>query len=243
MGVGDDELDAAQAAPGQATEKLGPERLRLGGTHRHAEHLAPAVAVHPHRDGNGHRDDPARLPDLHVGGVEPKVGPVTLNGASEEVLHPAVDLAAEPRDLALADALHPHGPDQVIHRARRDALHVGLLDHRRQRLLRQPPGLQEGREVGAAPELRDPELHRPGPGLPVPLAVTVPLVHPLRAALAMGGTTGPLRIQLHQPMGGKADHLPQKRRVRALLQQLPKGNPLIGHRGVLWSVLRLATQP
>ena len=145
--------------------------------------------------------------------------------------------------LALADALHPHGPDQVVHRAGGDALDVGLLDHRRQRLLRQSAGLQEGREVGAAPELRDPELHRPGPGLPVPLPIAVPLVHPLGAALAMAGAAGPIGIQLHQPMGGKADHLAQKRRVRALLQKLPKGNPLVGHRGVLGSELRVATQP
>ena len=43
MGVGDDELDAAQAAPSELAQELGPERLGLGGADVHAQHLAPPV--------------------------------------------------------------------------------------------------------------------------------------------------------------------------------------------------------
>ena len=42
--VGDDQLDAAQAAAAQLAQKLGPEGLGLGGADIHAQHLAPAVA-------------------------------------------------------------------------------------------------------------------------------------------------------------------------------------------------------
>lgn len=74
-------------------------------------------------------------------------------------IHPLVDLAAQAGDLAFADAFHSHGLDQVIDRAGRDALDVvdplrgSTLDHRRQRLLGHPAGLEEGRKVAAAAEL------------------------------------------------------------------------------------------
>ena len=99
-----------------------------------------------------------RLADLHVGGVEPKIWPVTLDGAGEEVLHPAIDLGAEATDLALGDALHAHGPDQGIHRTGGDALDVGFLDDGGQGLLGGAPverirSTQEGREVAATAQL------------------------------------------------------------------------------------------
>lgn len=54
MGVGDDQLDAAQAATGELAQERGPERLCLGGADVHAESLAPAAAVDADRDN--HRD-------------------------------------------------------------------------------------------------------------------------------------------------------------------------------------------
>jgi hypothetical protein len=54
--VGDDELDAAQAASAQLAQELGPERFRLGGANVHAEHLAPAIAVDADGDDHGDRD-------------------------------------------------------------------------------------------------------------------------------------------------------------------------------------------
>ena len=101
MGIGDHQPGPGQAAAGQGAEEVEPEGLRLGGTDCHAQHLAAAIGVHAHRDGDGDRDDPARLPDLHVGGVQPQVGPVALNGAAQEVVHPLIDLGTESGDLAL----------------------------------------------------------------------------------------------------------------------------------------------
>ena len=43
MGVGDDQLDAAQAAARQLAQELRPDRLGLRGADLHAQHLAPAV--------------------------------------------------------------------------------------------------------------------------------------------------------------------------------------------------------
>ena len=50
-------------------------------------------------------------------------------------------------------------------------------------------------------------------------------------SLAVPGAAQPLGLQFHQPLSGKANHLAQKCRVRALLQHLAKGDPVIGHRG------------
>ena len=138
--------------------------------------------------------------------------------ALEEGPHPLVDLRAQAADLALRDAGHAERLDQLVDRARRDALHVGLLDHRRQRLLGDPARLQEAREVAALPELGDAQLHRPGAGLPDPVAIAVALRQPVRRPLAIVGAGQALHLELHQALGGKADHLAQEIGVGALLQ-------------------------
>ena len=174
--------------------------------------------------------------DLQVGGVDPQIGPVALDRPVEEGLHLAVDLLAQPRHLALGDAAHPHRLDQVVDRAGRDALDVGLLDHRGQRLLGHPPRLQEAGEVAALPQLRDAQLDRAGARLPVALAIAVALGQPLGALLAVAGAGQAAHLQLHQPLGGKADHLPQKIGVGGLLHQRPQVHHLVGHRWFLGQV-------
>ena len=97
VGVGDHQLDAAQAAAGELAQEVGPERLGLGGADVHAEHLAPAVGVDADRDDHRDRDDAPVLAHLHVGGVDPQIGPVAFDRAVEEGLHLVVDLLAQPR--------------------------------------------------------------------------------------------------------------------------------------------------
>ena len=103
MGVGDDQLDAAQAAARELAQELGPERLGLGRADVHAEHLAPAVAVDADRDDHRDRDDAAVLAHLHVGGVDPEIRPVALDRPVEEGLHLVVDLLAQPADTWLLE--------------------------------------------------------------------------------------------------------------------------------------------
>jgi hypothetical protein len=122
----------------------------------------------------------------------------------------------------------------------------GLLDHRRERLLRDPPRLQETRKVAALPELGNAQLDRPGAGLPAAgsqgrppevaperraIAIAVALRQPARRTLAIAGAGQALHLELHQALGGKADHLTQEIGVGALLQELAQGDAVIGHRG------------
>ncbi|ESY44940.1 hypothetical protein X745_31785 [Mesorhizobium sp. LNJC374B00] len=57
MGIGDDELDAAQATAGQLAQELRPDRLGLRRADLHAQHLASAVRIDADSDDNGDRDD------------------------------------------------------------------------------------------------------------------------------------------------------------------------------------------
>jgi len=132
VGVGHDELYTAQPAAGERAQELGPERLGLAVADRHAQHLVAAIGVDANGDNHGHRDDVVVAPDFDIGCVQPDVGPVALDGPVQEAVHPLVNLATQARDLALADAIHAHSLDQVVHGPGGDALDVGFLDHRRQ---------------------------------------------------------------------------------------------------------------
>ena len=108
--VGDQQLHATQPAPGQRAQELGPEGLGLRRADRHAQDLAAALVVDGHSHGHRDRDDAPGLAHLHIGCVEPQIGPVALQRSIEEAVDLIVDLAAQPGDLALGDARHPHGP-------------------------------------------------------------------------------------------------------------------------------------
>ena len=122
VAVADDELDATQAAPVQAAQELGPERLGLRVPGLQPEHLALAVGVDAHRHYHGHADDPAGLAGLDVGGVDPQVRPITLDRSVQERADTLVELAAQARHLALGDAAHAQRLDQLVHRARGHAV-------------------------------------------------------------------------------------------------------------------------
>src|SRR3546814_7803251 len=63
---------------------------------------------------------------------------LALDRAAEEGLHPLVDLAAQPRHLALADAIQAHGAHQIVDRAGGDALDPRVKPEGRLRLPGRP---------------------------------------------------------------------------------------------------------
>src|SRR5438045_1713138 len=170
-------------------------------------------------------------PCFDVSGIQPDIGPLALDWAAQEGLHPLVDLAAQSRDLAFGDAVHPHGPYQIVDRAGRDALDISFLDHGGQRLLGQPARFEKGREIAAAPQLGDAQFDVTRTGLPVTVPAAIALVAPLRTAFAVPGAAQRFTLQLHHALGGKADHLAQECGIGALLQKRTKGDLLVGHRG------------
>jgi len=59
----------------------------------------------------------------------------------------------------------------------------------------------------------------------------------------MSGPGKPAHLQLHQSLGGEADHLAQNICVGALLHQPAQGHDLVGHLRFLGSGLSPKTQP
>src|SRR5271165_901327 len=107
-------------------------------------------------------------------------------------------------DLAPGDPVHAQSAHEVVDRAGRDAVNVGLLHDRRDGLLRQPPRLEKAREVAALAQLGNAKLHRSGSRLPVAVAVAVALSKAIGRAFAMRRSRPALNIQLHQPLGREA---------------------------------------
>jgi hypothetical protein len=184
MRVADRELHTDQAALDQAAQERGPERLGLGLADVDAQDLAAAGLVHAVRDHQRLVDHPAAVADLLHLGVEKDIRVAALQRARPERVDVLIQRPADAADLAATDpqaeALH-----ELIDPPGRDAAHVGLLDHRQQRLLRAPPRLQKAREVAALAQLGDLQVDlaraRVPPPRPVPVAVRRAVI---RAALA-----------------------------------------------------------
>jgi hypothetical protein len=121
-----------------------------------AENLAPPVIVDTDGNDRRGRDDATILADLHIGGVNPQIRPVTLDRPLQERVDALVDLLTQPRHLAFGDAAHAHGLHEIVDRAGRNALDIGLLDHGGERLLGHPARLQKAGEIRALAQFRDP---------------------------------------------------------------------------------------
>jgi hypothetical protein len=103
-----------------------------------------------------------------------------------------VELGSQAAHLALGDAANAQCLDQVVNRARGDALHIGLLDDSAQRLLRGASRSQKLRKVATLMQLGDLLSHRAGTGVPLPISVSIAdvdaVVTPLFLADAAAGS-------------------------------------------------------
>ena len=106
---------------------------------------------------------------------------------------------------------------------------IGLLDDGGQCLFGEPSRLQETWKVAALAQLGDAQLDRPGSRLPVAIAVAVALGETVGALLAVRGASQRPDLQLHQPLGGEADHLAHNVSVGGLLHERAKAHHLVGH--------------
>jgi len=119
-----------------------PAALDEGWANLDADHLTLAAGLDPGRDQDRHRDHAAVLAHLLEGGIQHQVGVLGVEAASAEGRHLTVQLLADTADLILGDALQAERLGEAVDRPGRDAVHVGLLNHRQQRPLVPAPGLQ-----------------------------------------------------------------------------------------------------
>ncbi len=175
MGVGDDELDPRQPPGHERAQEGRPGRGVLGGDDVEADDLAPALGVDGGGDDRRDVHHPAALAHLLGEGVDPQVAIGALvQGALPELGHHGVELGGEAGHLGLGDPLDADGLDQVVDPPGRHPGHVGLADHRHERLLGPAPGLeQELGRVDPPAELGHRQvLDRADPGVPRPGADT-----------------------------------------------------------------------
>ncbi len=77
-------------------------------------------------------------------------------------------------------------------------MHVGLLDHRRQRLLGGASRLQEAWKIAAATQFRYPQLDGARSGFPVAVTIPVALLATSRRAFTVSGAADPQGAMLDQ---------------------------------------------
>jgi hypothetical protein len=180
----------------------------------------------------------AAVAHLLLFGVQPQVRVGALQRALTERRHLLVQAPAQPGDLVLGHP-HPELLDHAVDLPGRDAIDVGLLDDRHQRLLGAPARLQKRREIRRArAQPGDRQLELADARLPRPLAVTVALRRaPLRHALAELGADHLRDLGLHQLSHHQPHRLPDHigmLRQQQLVDHLRSGHPpALGHRGVL----------
>ncbi len=109
-------------------------------------------------------------------------------------------------------------------------MHVGLLDHRGERLLGGAARLQEGGEVTALAQAGDLEVDPTGAHVPGAFAVVVALHEAVGVALVVRCAVARLDLGRHQPLGGEGKHLSDKIGIGALLDHLDQRHSVVGHR-------------
>ena len=123
---------------------------------------------------------------------------------------------------------------QPVDLARTDAVDVGLLDDRHERLLRAAARLEEAGEVAAGAQPRDGELDLAGAGLPAALAVAVAVRRALRRLLMAAGADLLGDLGLHELAHEPGERLAQNVGVliaHELAYELVQRHALLGHRG------------
>ena len=89
-GIRHDELDAAQAASGQAAQEVRPERFSFAVADGHAQHFAAAICIDTNSDDDRHRYNMMITASFDVGGIEPTIRPLSFDRTPQEGLDPLV---------------------------------------------------------------------------------------------------------------------------------------------------------
>lgn len=160
MGIGDDQVHSRQTSGLQSDQELAPELEGLAVSDGDAEDLAGAVDRHPCRHDKGLGDHVRTHPHLAIRRVEEHV---RERGVRESAVVESGDLGveacADAGDLGLRHSrAHAQRGDEVVDTAGRDAVDVGLHDHRMQGLVDPSAAFEQRGEERAGPQFGDLDL-------------------------------------------------------------------------------------
>jgi len=172
---------------------------------------------------------------LDVGGVEEDVGELdVVQPAPSELLHGSVEVGADAAHLALG---HPgvdaERGDEVVDLASGHPVHEGLHDHRPQRSVDAPAGLQQGGEEAAGAQLGNGQLHVAGLGRQQPGAAAVAMGGAGVVALVAGGADLLAGLQVDEGLEDELHRLAHEVEVSAgaeRVEQVGQGRLVKGHR-------------
>src|ERR1700712_2680774 len=210
MRIRDHQFHATQTATDQAFQEGGPKCLRFRWPYMQTHDFSFAVCGYCHSDY--HRDGPylSALALLEVGGVQPEIWPIADKRAVEEDVHSVVDVLAQLAYRALADPGQPHRLHQFVDTPGRHAADPSLLDHGYQGLLGRFPGLEEGREIAALPQLGDAQLQAAQARIKRSVAIAVAIRRTVDRPLMTSGADQPVNICLHQQLHHGLRHTAKK---------------------------------
>jgi hypothetical protein len=234
VGVGDDQLDAVQAAGAQVAQELGPERFGLAVADGAAQDLAVAVRAHSGGDHHGLGHDPAVDSGLAVGGIGEHIRErLVVQWAGPPRGHLTVQLGADAGHLALGHPGAAHRDHQVVDPACGHPFDVGLHDHRVQGDVDASAGGQQGREERPGAGLGDLDRHIPHPRGQGLVAGAVALRRAGLRALMQTGADHRGRLRLDQLLQHRREQpAHQLTAIRGLhrLDQREQGRLIQGHR-------------
>ena len=236
--VRNDQLHAGEPPGAQGPQEAPPKDLVFGVADVEAQDLSVPVGVHAGGDDDGLGGHVVVVADMEVGGVQEDVGELlVVETPGPKGPHHLVETSTDAADLGLLDpAADAQGSDELVDRAGGDPAHVGLHDHRVQRLVDAPAGLEDGGEEAALPQLGDGELDVAGLGRHQADPVPVALGHAVFASFVALRPDQGARLGLDQLLEdvahGVADQIHAIGRFECL-QQLSADRLVKGHRGAL----------
>lgn len=118
VSIGDHQANSLQASLDQTPKEAHPELVVLASARGDPQDTPLARLRDPDRDDRGDRGDPAGLTDLVERGVEPEVGVLVLDRATQEGSYLLVEHLADPGDLGAGDPVDAERADQVVDLAR-----------------------------------------------------------------------------------------------------------------------------
>src|SRR5438094_4941304 len=209
MVIGDDQLDAVQAALAQAEQQVLPGGAAFAIGHLDGEDLAPAVPVDADRDQHRLADHDAALAHLLVAGIDDEIGKGLIKPPAGKGGQARIEPLVDRRDRRGRAGMAAQLLGDRFYLPGRDTLDVHLGQRRDQRLLGALVAFEQFGREAALPVLRHPQLELADPGHQSAGVVARAIAQTIRRALTLAGAKRLVHLGFQHRLHHAADDLAQ----------------------------------